>query len=228
VRNLAVELHILAFVTNDYMKLLIAGIKGGSNKTTLSINIAAELSATSSVLILDTDRQLSSHRWCINRTILPKIDSRAISSQLDAVVRQEAKNYDNVIIDGSVRLFDQPQLPTADLMLLPFQISAFSLSTLKIMSDIVKQYSIPALAVLSNVPTNAGNAAVVECKDFIKNYTKDSLKICNTVIYNRKWYIESAAIGQGVTEMSTSKDKSLKNAQAEIRNLLEEIKNYGY
>lgn len=208
------------------MKILIASIKGGSGKSTLSINIAAALSSTtSSVLILDTDKQQSSHLWASNRTTEPKIDSKAIQSKLDVILRAESKNYQNVIVDCPQGILEGT-LPKVDLMLIPFQMTSFSLSTLPFMLEIVKKNKVPSMAVLANIPTNAGIKNITEYKNYISNYTGNKIFMADTIIYNRKWYVESTSIGQGVTEI-VANENSLKNAKTEIYNLLEEIKRHG-
>jgi chromosome partitioning protein len=74
--------------------------------------------------------------------------------------------------------------------------------------------------VLSIAPTNAKGKEISQAREAISGYTE--IVQLNTVIFDRKIYRDSIAVGLGVTEVK-SDSSSVKQAHLEIIKLVEEI-----
>ncbi|MGI9400055.1 MAG: AAA family ATPase, partial [Rhizobiaceae bacterium] len=116
--------------------ITIAQQKGGSGKTTLSLNLAAALSANGrTVAILDTDPQGSLGRWFMSRCErrgdeTPDLGFRTASAwgaRYEA--RELAKNYDYVLIDTPPKMGvdGRPAIEVADLIIVPVSPSPLDL-----------------------------------------------------------------------------------------------------
>jgi len=210
--------------------ILIAGIKGGSGKSTITVNLATALAANSRVLVVDADKQASSFEWCLERekTAENKISAIQCFGVIDAVITKHAKNYDYIIIDCSGR--DSTELRTAltiaDNVLIPLKPSTFDFSTFPAMAELIKNakqinQKLTAHVVLSIVPTNAGHKEITGSREAIKNYS-DDIEVARTIIFDRKWYKDSSSDGVGVVEMTVN-NPSLYNAKQEISQLIDEV-----
>lgn len=107
--------------------VLVASSKGGCGKSTLVTHLAAHYAQRGEhVVIIDSDRQASSYRWCARRPDnLPAV--LALSGRRRAL-EQLPPDADRVLIDtpAGVGMNDlEPWLKPADALLVPVQPSPF-------------------------------------------------------------------------------------------------------
>ena len=103
--------------------------KGGTGKTTLSLNLAAALSESHPTLLLDADPQGSALDWADSRST-PQMNLDALELQPGNIlrdVRSLAPNYDWVIIDGppGIGRVSADAVRAADIVLIPTKPSPF-------------------------------------------------------------------------------------------------------
>ena len=109
--------------------IAIVNQKGGTGKTTLSINLASAFAESFRTLLLDADPQGSALDWAENRTeVQMNLDAREIQAGgLIQDVRALARDYDWVIIDGppGISRTSAEAVRAADMVLIPCKPSPF-------------------------------------------------------------------------------------------------------
>lgn len=107
----------------------IVNQKGGTGKTTLSINLASAFSELYPTLLLDSDPQGSALDWADSR-YTPQMNlcaSELPSGELTREVRSLARSYDWTIIDGppGIGRVSAEAIRVADIVLIPSKPSPF-------------------------------------------------------------------------------------------------------
>ena len=116
------------------MKITITSSKGGVGKSSLACLLAAEWSEQGRrVLLLDADPQGTSLRWS-ERRLARGLETPVVTGVGDnvaAVMRQQARDYDVVLVDTAGRLGDRSVMAigSSDIALVPIQASGPSLWT---------------------------------------------------------------------------------------------------
>ena len=211
------------------MITLVGGEKGGSGKSTLATNLAALLTReSSSVILVDTDRQGTAANWASVRRERSERDPISAITCVQAygnvrdTLRDLASRYRHVIVDAGGR--DSEELRSAmlaaNLLCVPVRPSQADLWTVEHVDDLVKlaspfNPSLTARVVLSIAPTNPRISEASDAREMLAEC--EHLKMCETVIRDRKAYRDAMCEGLGVTEMDDAK------AEAEINILSEEI-----
>jgi chromosome partitioning protein len=109
----------------------VVGNKGGTGKTTLSLNLAAGLAGRGSVVVVDADPQESAYQWRLigdENAALPAVVAAAFG--LEKTVRALRDAHDHVVIDcpPSIKAPQTAQaLRLADHALIPLQPSPMDL-----------------------------------------------------------------------------------------------------
>lgn len=207
------------------MIILIGSQKGGCGKSTLAVNLAAELARLGrDVCLVDADRQGTSSRWAQDRseTNLPAVHCVAQFDNVRPALQDLDKRYEVVLVDAAGR--DSRELRTAmtaaDLMLTPFRPSQPDLDTLEHLAEVVTTAKdinpdLSCKAVLTLAPSNPQVNEANEAKEYLAEFPE--FKLCRTIIRDRKAYRDSIAEGAGVVEWKDSK------AKAELQLLAQEI-----
>ncbi|WGL94070.1 AAA family ATPase [Arsenophonus nasoniae] len=208
------------------MIVLIGSQKCGCGKSTLCVNIAAELvRQKKDVILVDSDRQGTSANWISDRNKQLKTPNIHCIQKFDNIrdtLLDLNKRYEYVMVDTAGR--DSRELrtgmTTSDILLVPFRPSQPDLDTLPRLVEIMMEAKdinpkLKAIAILTLAPTNPIINEIQEAKEYLKDYPE--LFLMNTVIRDRKVYRDCMPEGKGVVEMDNLK------ARGEIQCLVKEI-----
>jgi len=206
------------------MIVLIGGEKGGTGKTTLATNLAAQRSATGHrVLLLDADPQGSASNWTQLREeagIMPQVTCvQKFGHALVAEIQPLAHLYEDVIIDVGGRgdsLELSTSLAVADTAIIPLQASQFDLWTLARMDKLVATArevnpSLRALVVIGRASSHPLVSEAAEALSALADYPQ--LQRIATVIRDRIAYRRSSHEGKSVTEIAPADKKAIKEVQ---------------
>jgi chromosome partitioning protein len=215
------------------MIVVIGSQKGGCGKSTLSINICAELARQGKdVMLVDADRQSSSSFWALERSNnnadLPKVHCAQKYDNIKDTLIDFDSRYEIVIVDAAGR--DSIELRSALLvahkLIIPLRPAIFDLETLPKMQDIIEQCllinpKLDVYATLTMCPTNP----VVGEKDDAVEYLADfpGINLTKTIIRDRKIYRDSTNAGKGVVELEENTSESGRKAKQEIKDLIKEV-----
>lgn len=195
---------------------VVGGIKGGSGKTTVAINLAIMLSlAGRDVLLIDADNQGTSTDFTALRNELrPEgagytciaLDGKSVYTE----TRKLAEKYDDIIIDcgGRDTASQRAALTIGHRLLVPFVPRSFDIWTLPKLETLLEEMrsvnpDLEAYAFLNRAdPSGSDNdeaAAVVAAVP--------GLKAIDTPIGHRKAYSNVVAEGISVVEMKKKRDR---------------------
>ncbi len=216
------------------MIILIGGKKGGSGKSTITMNLAAELARQKKdVMIVDTDRQSSTAEWATerirNQSTLPEIFCVQKYNEIHTTLLDLNKRYEYVLVDTAGR--DAPELRSAMIvankLLIPVRPSQLDLNTIPDIQKIIQESKLVnpnllTLAVLSMAPTNPIVNEAKEAQEFLAEFP--SITLLKTIVRDRKIYRDAVSEGLGVVEINKTSE-SARKAKKEIQDLAKEIFN---
>jgi chromosome partitioning protein len=212
------------------MIILVGGQKGGTGKTTLTVNLAAQSNDISQTIIIDTDPQATASDWCYIRQKSHQDKYITSIQKFGDGLRKDAltisKKYDKCFIDTNG--VESKELRTAlvisDIALFPIQASQFDLWTIQVLNDLVADAKclnpkLKAYVVMTRVHTNPVVNEATAARDYIKDF--EHLTLLDSFISDRIDYRKSIKVGLSVTEEQFNKTKSSK----EVHNLNKELFN---
>jgi chromosome partitioning protein len=216
------------------MIILIGGKKGGSGKSTITMNLASELARQKKdVMIVDTDRQSSTAEWATerirNQSTLPEIFCVQKYNEIHTTLLDLNKRYEYILVDTAGR--DAPELRSAMIvankLLIPVRPSQLDLNTIPDMQKIIQESKLVnpnllTLAVLSMAPTNPIVNEAKEAQEFLAEFP--SITLLKTIVRDRKIYRDAVSEGLGVVEIDKT-NESARKAKKEIQDLVKEIFN---
>jgi len=209
--------------------ILFGGEKGGVGKSTLTTNVATELSMRNAeVIIIDTDPQKTSVNWVDRRNNIVakcgiKINAVSRDGNIIDTVQNFSQKYDIVLIDASGR--DSQSLRTgltvADKFYCPIRASQADLETLPHVCDIIaiaKSFnkSLECSVIVSCAPTNPMINEVSDAINLLEDFS-EYFSLSRIFIRERKIYRDALLSGNGVVELENDK------ARIEIKQLVDEL-----
>ena len=202
--------------------IAILGNKGGTGKTTLSVNIASGLSRTSDVVLVDADPQRSSLQWSQIReegSGLPVIDG---VDNLEGVLKQANDDFEHVVIDCPPSILTEQSnlaLSLSNTVLVPVQPSPYDLwATVHLEENLqVARESNPGLAAI--LVANQVEPRTRFSRIVFQAMSEIDMPAAETAIYRRVAYKYSVLEGRSVHDMG-SRGKA---ASQEINELIDEV-----
>ena len=205
------------------MIVVLGGIKGGSGKSTIAVNLAVARARRHTVLLVDGDDQQSTTDWWAERKssypdFSPNLDFMQIAgkSARDRLLAV-ADRYEDIVVDtgGRDTVTQRSVLSVADLMLVPFQPRSADIWTLKRVSALIAEINTinPTLKCVGFInksfPTGTDNddamAAINEA---------DNIQLVPLKIGDRKVFSNAFGMGLTVPEIKPRVDKVLDELQA--------------
>ncbi|WP_052175210.1 ParA family partition ATPase [Paracoccus sanguinis] len=183
--------------------ITVAQQKGGSGKTTLTVNLAIALRRQGlRVAVLDTDPQGSLGRWFIERMDRVGEDEGlefTTSSAWGASYEGEKlkRRFDVVLIDTPPKIESdlRPALRIADLIVVPVASSQVDLWATEGVLDLAQREKRPVLIVLNRVRPNTRLGAEVAA-----GAAALGVDVAETTVANRVAYAETLGQGSAVAE----------------------------
>ncbi|MEQ4568533.1 division plane positioning ATPase MipZ [Paenarthrobacter sp. CAP02] len=211
------------------MILTIGSLKGGCSKSTLTVNLAAELARQGKkVTVVDADRIASTTNWIADREErspdLPSIIGVQKKGNLRATLLDLDEAADFVIVDTGG--YDSQELRTAatasDVLVVPMKASPLDLDTLPAFVKVIEgildfNAELAVRGLFTQASTHAMDKRLDESRDILSDYPE--IPLFQTTIYQRSSYMDVMPVGRGVVEWTDSK------AKAEIQVLAQELIN---
>ena len=180
--------------------IAIVSQKGGSGKTTLSVNLAAAAEASGAIaLIIDTDPQATASQWGAWRSDKPPevIDSAPprIQAKVGAA-RDQGATF--IVIDTPPHADSAASraVEVADLVLIPCRPSAFDLAAIRTTVSLVRLFGKPAFVVFTAGPPQAPRM-YEEAAQLVRGF---GVEPCPRLLPDRAIYRHASAAGASVTE----------------------------
>ena len=200
--------------------ITVAQQKGGSGKTTLTVNLAVGLAVRGQkVAIVDTDPQGSLGRWFMARREMMTDPGMEFSTSSAWGVEYEAGKladaYDFVLVDTPPKADSdlRPALRKAALVLVPVATSHVDLWATESVLDLARRANTPALLVLTRTRIGTKLGAKIA-----EDAAKIDAGLAKITMANRVLYAETLGRGQGVQDAAPKGP-----AAAEVAALTQEI-----
>lgn len=194
--------------------------KGGSGKTTTSVNLAVAFAlADHSTVLLDLDPQASACRIADGRGDVGPIVQDCAHARLAQTMKTAADAGAEVCILDTPPKAEAASLAAAraaDLVVVPVQPARLDLDALKETADILALAKTPALVVINRAPPTPNSKVEAQTREVIRDGYE--LEAAKTVLHNRIAYQHAMTVGQGVMEYEPAGA-----AAQEIRALLAEV-----
>ncbi len=211
------------------MIILIANEKGGTGKTTLTVNLAVRyLKNGQTALLIDADPQQSASAWAELRQE-SKIEPCPVTvsktgSSLDKDIRALSPKFDVALIDtgGRDSVEMRKGLLIADLVLVPVQASQFDVWVLEKMAGLIEDArgfneGLKAALVVNRAPSNP---AVTEEED-LRSFLADlpGMRPLKTSIKERIAWRKAAKQGMAIGEIHPKDPR----AELELESVFQEV-----
>ena len=208
--------------------ITICNQKGGSGKTTLSMQLAGTLARRKKkVLVVDADPQGTATRWAAsaedeNPFSASVIGLSAANEKVHREVKKFVGDYDFIIIDcppAADSPVPQSALLIADLALVPIIPSPLDLWASVGIRQVIENVSLINETLAARLVVNQCQPKTNLAKETLEILPEFGIPVCKNYLSQRTAYRQSAAFGQTVQDFGSK----AKDAIREIESLTKEI-----
>ena len=200
--------------------------KGGTGKSTLTVNMAVELQRQGKdVLLVDADptiRTTSNFTTDREEAGLPSIQSVQKSGSLHKFLEEFRPKFDHILVDvpGKDSKEMRTALTAADMLINPTRATQADLDAVAGLLETVEgaqdfNEDLKSMLVLNFVSSNVFTKEREEAQSYLEDFPR--VRLAETVLHQRKAFADCLADGKGVVEMRDAK------AKAEIQLLTQEV-----
>jgi chromosome partitioning protein len=208
--------------------IAVTNQKGGSGKTTLSMQLAGALARRKNkVLVVDADPQGTATRWAAaaedDKPFPASVMSlSAASSKVHREVKKFVDDYDFIIIDcppAADSPVPQSALLIADLALVPIIPSPLDMWAAVGIRQVIENVGGINEALKSRLVINQCQPNTTLAKEALEILPEFGIDLCPAYIHQRQVYRQSAVFGQSVHDFGNKAEQAI----AEIEALTNEV-----
>lgn len=208
--------------------IAVCNQKGGSGKTTLSMQLAGTLARRKNkVMVVDADPQGTATRWAAsaddeNPFPASVVGLSAASEKVHREVKKFVGDYDFIIIDcppAADSPAPQSALLIADLALVPIVPSPLDLWASVGIRQVIESVSNINETLIARLVVNQCQPNTNMAKEVLEVLPEFGIPVCKNYLRQRTAYRQSAVFGQTVQDFGSK----AKDAIREIENLTKEI-----
>lgn len=220
------------------MVVAVVNEKGGSGKTTLSVNLACKLAQEGDeVLLVDADPQRSTEAFINIRTNenLPLLFNSVtkLGDGLAREIKSLGDKYDAIVIDTGGRDSKEMRqaLAVADIIIIPSVPSQYDVVVLDKMISLYDEVSVinpdsRAFIVIDKASPNPFlEKKINDLRHYINDKKLENLCLMDSIIYEREAYKNATSAGMGITEFCKKGDKAFDDFIRFYDEMLESIAN---
>jgi len=203
--------------------IAVVNQKGGSGKTTISMQLAGALSRRKGrVLVVDADPQGTATRWAAsaedeNPFPAAVVGLSAANNKVHREVRKFVDNYDYIIIDcppAADSPVPQSALLVADLALVPIIPSPLDMWAAVGIREVISTVGDLNEDLRARLVINQCQPNTTLAQEALEVLPEFGIELCNTYIRQRQIYRQSAVFGQTVQDFGSKATAAIEEIEA--------------
>lgn len=211
--------------------IAVVNQKGGSGKTTISMQLAGTFAGKARVLVVDADPQATATRWAASAEDehpfpAAVIGLSAANTKVHREVKRFVEDYAYIIIDcppAADSPVPQSALLVADLALVPIIPSPLDLWATVGIRDVIERVSTVNESLIARLVVNQCQPNTTLAREVIDLLPEYRIPACATHIHQRTVYRQSAVFGQTVQDFgnkATAAIEEMMKLSGEVLSLL--------